>query len=160
MKHPPRDGVTTARFSGDGRSLIVSSWDSSLRAYDVEENAVISQSVQPCPLLDCDFLTNQQNAVSAGLDGAVRVHGLHSGEEKVLGTHRAAVRCVRNCEAVHALASGSWDHDVKLWDVRSHDPCIGTYQQPGKVLCFCAGASDISTGSGGIPLLVVATTGR
>eukprot|EP00966_Prymnesium_polylepis_P117508 2716329-Prymnesium_polylepis.1 len=70
LKDPPKDGVTAARFAADGRSLIVSSWDSSLRLYDVDANDVRSQLLQPCPLLDVDFLGDGSHAASAGMDGA------------------------------------------------------------------------------------------
>ena len=156
----PRDGVTATSFAGDGKSLIVSSWDASLRVYDVDANVVRSQLLQPCPLLDCDFLPDGRHAASAGMDGAVRLHGVGSGGESVLGRHEAAVRCVRHCESVNALVSGSWDRDVRLWDVRSPQPCVGTYTQPDKVLSMCTGTNGAPSALGGAPLLVVATGGR
>jgi cell cycle arrest protein BUB3 len=160
LHNPPKDGVTAMRFGTDGRSLLVSSWDSSLRVYDVDANVVQARLLQPCPLLDCDFLSDGRHAVSAGLDGAVRLHGVGSGGEQLLGHHDGAARCVRNCASLNGtVVSGSWDHTVKMWDVRSQEPCVGTYRQSDKVLSLCTGCASAAGGSGA-PLLVVATAGR
>lgn len=29
--------------------------------------------------------------------------------------------------------TGSWDQTVKLWDARSQNACVGTFNQPGRV---------------------------
>ncbi|KAL3903324.1 MAG: hypothetical protein SGPRY_011723 [Prymnesium sp.] len=160
LSNPPRDGVTAVKFSSDGGNLLVSSWDSLLRLYDVRSDVVRMQLLQPCPLLDCDLLSDGQNATSAGMDGAVRLHGVFSGGEKVLGLHKGAVRCVRSCADVNLIVSGSWDRNLKLWDMRSHQPCVGTHTQPDKILSMCTGSKGTLSASQGIPRLVVATASR
>ena len=156
LSSPPSDGVSAVRFGTDGGTLLVSSWDSALRLYDVRSNSVLACLLQPSPLLDCDLLPDGQ-ALSAGLDGAVRLHATATGNERTLGSHEGGVRCVRHCAAANAVVSGSWDRSLKLWDVRSPSPCVGTYAQPEKVLAMCAG-----TPAGGerAPLLVVGMCGR
>lgn len=136
--------------------------------------------MQPCPLLDCDFLGDCETAVSAGLDGSVRLHRLlrqsaadGAGNQlqlpscegtTVLGGHESAVRCVRACGAMGpaCMVSGSWDKTLKMWDVRAATACVGTIAQPDKILGLSAGTASAGVGAAGgeVPLLVVATQGR
>ena len=157
------DGVTCVRWEpqASSRLLLSSSWDGSIRLHDTSANLLRAQLQQPAPVLDVDFLGDASRAVSGSLDGGVRLHGLGSGGETVLGSHTSAVRCVRHCAALgpNAVVSGSWDHHVKLWDVRVADACVGTFEQPDKILSMCAGAPSAPAASG-LPMLVVATAGR
>lgn len=159
LNNPPSDGITAISFGIDTRLLFVSSWDSWLRVYDIDANVVPLKMLQPCPLLDCACLTDAVHAVSAGLDGAVRLYGIHVGGESILGRHEGAVRCVRACAALGTVVSGSWDHTIKVWDIRCADACIGTYRQPDKVLAISTGAS-VASSAESKPWLVVATGGR
>ena len=168
LADPPTDGITALRFSPDGAALLASSWDATLRLYDLKANALrMPPLALPCPLLDCDFVGGDgTTAASGGLDGAVRLHDLSASvtsPPKVLGSHESAVRCVRPCPGLgpNSLVSGSWDKTLKLWDVRSATPCTGTYAQPDKILSLCAGVTPgAAVANGDPPLLVVATQGR
>lgn len=183
---PPTDGITALRFSPDGAGLLASSWDATLRLYDLHASAALAMPPlsMPCPVLDCDFLGDGATAVSAGLDGSVRRHhlgrvggtngtnGTSQQQQQrqppppeatsVLGSHESAARCVRACDAIGpaCAVSGSWDKTLKMWDVRASAACVGTYAQPDKVLSLCAGGPSSSAASGAPPLLVVATQGR
>ena len=156
---PPRDGITALRFASDARTLLVASWDATLRLYDVHANSARTQLLQPSALLDCDFGGSTSAALSGGLDGSVRLHDLNAGSDRVLGKHDNAARCVRHCAAAGVVLSGSWDKSLKVWDVRAAEPCVGTYAQPDKVLAMCAGPPDAVSGTGA-PLAIVCTAGR
>lgn len=55
-------------------SLLVSSWDSTLRYYTIATNPsaqLISQYNHPAPLLDCKFSHDGKNAVTASVNGNV-----------------------------------------------------------------------------------------
>ena len=156
----PSDGVSAVRWDSSSRLLLASSWDSTVRLYDPFANVARTKIAQPSAVLDCDFVGDAERAVSGGLDGIVRLHGLSSGGETVLGSHDSAVRCVRHCAAAgpSCVVSGSWDHALKLWDVRAAEACVSTFKQPDKILSMCAGAHTAA--AAGAPLLVVATAGR
>ena len=62
LSAPPSDGVSALRFSADGGTLLASSWDASLRLYDVRADAVLACSLQDAPLLDCDLLPDGEHA--------------------------------------------------------------------------------------------------
>lgn len=160
LSEPPTDGVSSVRWdpSGASRLLLASSWDSTVRLYDAASGGLHARLEQPSPVLDVDFVGDASRAVSGGLDGVVRLHGLDSGGETVLGSHASGVRCVRHCAATGQIVSGSWDHTLKLWDVRAAEACVGTFEQPDKVLSLCTSAPAAAAGAP--PLLVVATASR
>jgi len=157
VSSPPTDGVSAVRFSPDSKSFAATSWDSVLRIYSVATADVFAELPQPSPLLDCDFL-DQNTVLSGASDGALRLHELRSRVERVLGRHASGIRCVRQCAAVGATVTGSWDRSVKLWDARASEACVGTYAQPDKVFALCAGAPGAPAPPA--PLLVVATAAR
>ena len=98
----PLDGVSAVRFDGSGEHLLVSSWDASLRLYDVQSATLRRSWTQPAPLLDAEF-DGDGRAVSAGLDYAVRLHELERDTQRQLGQHDSAVRCVRWCKGANVL---------------------------------------------------------
>lgn len=162
IAEPPTDGVTAVRWgaSSSAPRLLVSSWDATVRLYDTVDFRSRAVLPQPGPVLDCDFVGESDHAASGALDGRVRLHGLGSGGEALLGQHGGAVCCVRHCAAAGAscLVTGSWDKTVKLWDVRTPEPCAATFELPEKVLSLCAGTPGAPAAS--MPLVVVATAGR
>jgi cell cycle arrest protein BUB3 len=161
LAEPPKDGVSAIRFapSSSPSTLLVSSWDKTVGLHDTQSNMRRACVTLPAPVLDCDFMGDGERAVSCAMDGGVRLHGLASGGETQLGSHTNAARCVRYCPAAgpSCVVSGSWDCTLKLWDVRAATACVGTFEQPGKILSLCAGSG---AAAGETPLLVVATAGR
>nr|CAD7394750.1 unnamed protein product [Timema cristinae] len=113
LKTPPEDGISSVKFGpNSSQFLLVSSWDNSVRLYDVITNNMRLKYTHERPVLDVCF----QMVCS----------------ETIVGTHDNAVRAVEYSSEVNGILTGSWDSTVKLWDPRSPN-CVGTYTQPDKV---------------------------
>uniref|UniRef100_A0A8C6R2B1 BUB3 mitotic checkpoint protein n=1 Tax=Nannospalax galili TaxID=1026970 RepID=A0A8C6R2B1_NANGA len=109
LNQPPEDGISSVKFSPNtSQFLLVSSWDTSVRLYDVPANSMRLKYQHTGAVLDCAFYV-----------------------ENLVGTHDAPIRCVEYCPEVNVMVTGSWDQTVKLWDPRT--PCnAGTFSQPEK----------------------------
>lgn len=134
LNQPPSDGITNVCFSPAPNSphLLVSSWDSSVRLYDVTQNTLQLTHTHPYAVLDCCFAEAEQS-FSGGLDKKVKLFDFPSQSESVVGGHEDTVRCVEYCPELGLLASGSWDKTVKLWDARQKQ-AVGTYDQNGETV--------------------------
>ena len=134
LNQPPSDGITNVCFSPAPNSahLLVSSWDSSVRLYDVTQNTLQLTHTHPYAVLDCCFAEAEQS-FSGGLDKKVKLFDFPSQSESVVGSHEDTVRCVEYCPELGLLASGSWDKTVKLWDARQKQ-AVGTYDQNGETV--------------------------
>ncbi|KAG5068169.1 hypothetical protein JHK85_000546 [Glycine max] len=79
------DAISRTRFAPHSNTLLISSWDSSLRLFDVDASLLRLQAPSQAPLLDCCF---QDDAVAfaAASDGLIRSAGqlVTSGFDKKL----------------------------------------------------------------------------
>lgn len=56
LNSPPTDGISAVKFQpGSSQLLLVSSWDTSVRLYDVQSNTQRMQYNHSAPVLDCVF---------------------------------------------------------------------------------------------------------
>uniref|UniRef100_A0A182J647 Mitotic checkpoint protein BUB3 n=1 Tax=Anopheles atroparvus TaxID=41427 RepID=A0A182J647_ANOAO len=133
IQNAPEDVISSVVFAPKtNQFLLVSSWDTSVRLYDVFNNTLRHKFFHSSPVLDGAFLDSVKT-ISGGLDNAVKLYDWNTQIEQTLGTHDAAVRCVEYTAMVNGILTGSWDRTVKLWDAREKE-CVGTYDQSaGKV---------------------------
>ncbi|KAH9608305.1 hypothetical protein KSS87_001741 [Heliosperma pusillum] len=75
LEDPIKDAVTRVRFAPQSNNLLISSWDSSIRLYDVEKNELRLEAQTEAAVLDCCF-QNQSTAFSVASD--VPHHNNHS----------------------------------------------------------------------------------
>ncbi|CAH1761490.1 6318_t:CDS:2 [Entrophospora sp. SA101] len=149
---PPSDAISSVVFSPTHSNyLIVSSWDKTVKLYDVSENSLRASFDHNAAVLDCCF-SDRECVYSAGLDQCVRSFDVNTSNDTIIGTHDKAVKCIEYCAETNMIVSGSWDATIKLWDPRANDPKIGTYSmgQGAKVFTI----SLVGT------KLVIATAGR
>lgn len=127
------DGITKVTFAPDPntRMLMSSSWDRSVRLYDIASSSHLKVSYTHAgAVLDCCF-SDPSHAFSGGLDKSLKTFDFNSMMETPVGRHMDAIKCVEFCPELGVCATGSWDKTVKLWDTRQKH-CIGTYDQSGE----------------------------
>lgn len=148
LANPPSDGISAVVFSPQPANfLLVGSWDSTTRLYDVVNNSLRSKFTSQGPVFDVCFAETTRG-FSGGLDQVVRSYDFNTNFEASLGLHEAAVRCVQYTDSVNLLVSGSWDKTIKLWDPRSRT-LVGTYAQPDKVYTMCVSNEKLVVGMAG-----------
>ncbi|KAL0215912.1 hypothetical protein P9112_008096 [Eukaryota sp. TZLM1-RC] len=149
VANPPSDSISRVRFSPvDPGLLLVSSWDSSVRLYDIDSQSIRSHFVSRGAVLDCCF-GHDNHLAAGGLDTNVSVYNSSENVLHNLGSHSAPVSCIDYCPEANVYASGSWDKSVKLWDPRL-DSCASTMPTQGKV--YAMGVID--------HILIVGMSGR
>ena len=62
LNSPPQDGISAIKFApNSSQFLLVSSWDSTVRLYDVNANIMRIKYAHSTPVLDCCFQVKIQN---------------------------------------------------------------------------------------------------
>ncbi|KAI7901660.1 mitotic checkpoint protein BUB3-like protein [Cokeromyces recurvatus] len=116
LRDPPRDGITNICFHPeDPNILLASSWDKTLRVYNIEQNELIKVFNTDSVILDCCFGSND-TVYFGGLDKKVKMIDLNTNTEKVIGTHDEAVSCVCWGKLTNKIYTGSWDKTLRIWD--------------------------------------------
>jgi len=143
LASPPEDGIVSLRFSPSTSSsdLLVTSWDKTLRLYDVKANKLKSCFKQAGPVFAACF-QDSMVAFGAGMECAVKRYDLSTGSEQVVGRHDAPVRCVEYDQDTGLLMTGSWDCTLRCWDPRSNS-MVANLRQPYKVFSMSLGGSRV-----------------
>ncbi|CAK8688915.1 mitotic checkpoint protein BUB3-like [Clavelina lepadiformis] len=148
LNNCPTDGISAVKFSPNtSQFLFASSWDFSVRLYDVSKNTLRYQYDHKSPVLDCCFF-DSVHGWSGSLDGSVVMYDFNVRNETIVGAHNDAVRCIEFCPETNVIASGSWDQTIKLWDPRTNNN-IGSYSQPGRVYTMSVCGNRLIVGTAG-----------
>jgi len=147
---PPADGISSMSFSpAPANFLMVTSWDQTVRLYDVVSNTMRTKFDVSCPVLS-GCISSPIQGYSGGLDGVIRSHDFNSGTEATLGSHKEAARCLDYNSSKNVVLSGSWDKTVQLWDPREK---TGQPQQtanlPDKVYTMSTNGDKLVVGTAG-----------
>lgn len=137
LNAPPADGISSLNFGVKSNDLLlVSSWDCTLRLYDVSFNLLRLKAEFDAPVLDCCFDSSDARAFAVGMDENVTSVDLATGQKSVLGKHAGspagsataaaagkAPPPASSCLAFHAdsntLLSGGWDGRLLAFDSRT-----------------------------------------
>ncbi|KAJ4851188.1 hypothetical protein Tsubulata_000514 [Turnera subulata] len=120
--NPIEDAVSRVVFAPKSNNLLISSWDSNLRLYDVDCGLLRLEAPAPCEaaLLHCCFQTDSESvAFSADSDGFIRRYDLHLGTNDTVGNHHDIATCVEYSNETSRLFSAGWDKRIASWDIRS-----------------------------------------
>lgn len=148
LAQPPTDGITNVVFANRSDQLLASSWDRTLRLYNVRQNQLLHSFESKAAVLDCCFSEDDTKAFSGGIDQDMVMTDLKTGQQTVLGSHDAAIKCVEYSPESRLAISGSWDCSINLWDFRHHKPIVGSVSQPGcKVYTMGLGGNRVVVGT-------------
>ncbi|GMH01768.1 hypothetical protein Nepgr_003607 [Nepenthes gracilis] len=115
---PIEDAITRLRFAPKSNNLLVSSWDSCLRLYDVDASMPRLEAQTEAALLDCCF-QDEFVAYSAGSDGSIHRYDLHSGNQDTIGNHDNSATCAEYSDETCLVITGGWDRKIFYWDARA-----------------------------------------
>ncbi|KAH7980124.1 hypothetical protein HPB49_013202 [Dermacentor silvarum] len=156
LHNAPTDAISSLQFGPNSNQfLLVSSWDRTVRLYDVSSNTMRLKYSHKGPVLDCSF-QDAVHAWSGGGDNEVKSFDFNCSAETVVGKHSDPVRCIEYCPDVNVIISGSWDSTVKLWDPRA-STCAGTCVQPDKVYTMAVCGDKLVVGTAQRRWMQVAT---
>lgn len=141
LKDPPKDGISSLNFSSHNPDLLLAtSWDNSVRIYNVTANTIVSKYEHAKSVLSGCFSVNDQYCFSGDLEGKLMKYNLKTGDASLVGQvsdfHRSAIRCVSVVpNQPNWVITGSWDNTLKLWDI-SKNTCLQTLDLEKKVYCM------------------------
>ncbi|OIT35036.1 PREDICTED: mitotic checkpoint protein BUB3.3 [Nicotiana attenuata] len=118
LEDPIRDAISRIRFGPHSNNLLISSWDSSLRLYDVDSSKLRMEAPGKASLLDCCF-ENERVCLSAASDGSIYRYDLDSGVKVSVGIHDDVATCVEYSPTTCQIISAGWDRKINFWDARS-----------------------------------------
>ncbi|KAI9111681.1 hypothetical protein K1719_017371 [Acacia pycnantha] len=116
FENPIGDAISRIQFAPNGNNLLVSSWDSSLRLYDVDNSVLRLEAPSEAALLDCCF-QDDFVAFAAGSDGLIRRYNLHLGIIDTIGNHDDIATCIGYANETCQLITVGFDK-LLLWDIR------------------------------------------
>ncbi|ONK80194.1 uncharacterized protein A4U43_C01F14940 [Asparagus officinalis] len=115
LKKPIEDSISKIRFAPNSNNLLISSWDSILRLYDVDGSVMRFEAQSEGALLDCCF-QDEFTALSAGSDGCVRRYDLCSNTQAIVGKHADSVIYVEYSEQTGQVITAGLDKKLLFWD--------------------------------------------
>jgi cell cycle arrest protein BUB3 len=72
LKNAPEDGISAVKFGTTNQFLLASSWDQTVRLYDVISNSLRIQYSHSEPVLDCCFYVSNRGNLSWESSSAIQ----------------------------------------------------------------------------------------
>ncbi|XP_065860520.1 mitotic checkpoint protein BUB3.3 [Euphorbia lathyris] len=118
FQNPIGDAVSRIQFAPESNNLLISSWDSNLRLYNVDDAVLRLEAPCQAALLDCCF-QSESVAFSVDSDGCVRRYDLHLETNDTIGRHHDIATCLGYSGITSQVISASLDKSIMVWDMRS-----------------------------------------
>lgn len=118
FESPITDAISRVRFAPISNNLLISSWDSSLRLFDVSGSVLRLDFQGDVQLLDCCF-QDELVAYAVGCDGSIYRYDLQSATCANIGSHDDSATCVEFSQETGQLITAGWDRQLLYWDLRS-----------------------------------------
>ncbi|KAK4494500.1 hypothetical protein PRZ48_014798 [Zasmidium cellare] len=118
VPNPPSDAITSVRFSPDGNSLLVSSWETTIQVYHRSDEGYKHTTSIQCdgPILDVCWGADSSTFFAAGIDHEVAKYNVNEGEESrvVMSSHTQAVNKIAYSKEHDMVISTSWDETMHI----------------------------------------------
>ncbi|CAJ2648055.1 unnamed protein product [Trifolium pratense] len=119
LEIPIGDAISRIQFSPNSNNLLISSWDSNLRLYDVDASVLRVEVPSEAALLDCCFTDDDSVAYAAASDGFIRRYDMHSGVIDPMGSHDDMATCIGYSDETCLLVTSGFDKKLLSWDIRT-----------------------------------------
>ncbi|XP_073130478.1 mitotic checkpoint protein BUB3.3 isoform X2 [Henckelia pumila] len=141
-KNQIQDAISRIRFSPSSNNLLVSSWDSNLRLYDVDKRELrLEAQTDGEALLDCCF-ESETRAVSANSDGSILRYDMCSGTSQRLGHHDDLATCIEYSEETfHKYDLRYFDRSLQAKEL-SRDINVKCVRSNAELEGFAVGSID------------------
>ncbi|KAG2236308.1 WD40-repeat-containing domain protein [Thamnidium elegans] len=124
LRDSPTDGITQICFSPYNKDLLlVSSWDKTLRLYNVESNELLQKIETDAGILACCF-GEGDTVYFGGLDSLVHSIDLKTKRRTTLGPHNKPISCICWSPETKRVYSASWDKTLRVWNAQTQTPEI------------------------------------
>lgn len=128
----PEDSISTVKFGASGH-LLASSWDKSVRLYDIKKDVELCKYSHQASVLTCCFDTDSSHSFSGGLDEDLITCDLATQKTEIIGAHNNPIQSVEYSSERNLVFTGSWDKTMKAWDPRSNTSEVSSQELNGKV---------------------------
>ncbi|TFK39202.1 WD40-repeat-containing domain protein [Crucibulum laeve] len=135
---PPFDSISAVKYSPTNPDqLLVSSWDTTVRFYEVGEKGVKESEAKAkfdhrAAVLSCCF-SDAAHAYSGGLDTSVRELDLSTERIANLGSHSDSISTMAWSRESNCLITGSWDRTLRFWDPRAQSHQQSSHDTPERI---------------------------
>ncbi|KAJ3669819.1 hypothetical protein LUZ60_010143 [Juncus effusus] len=116
--NPTNEAISRPRFAPSSNNLLISSWETGLRLYDVEESVLRSEILTEEALLDCCFV-KEEIALTAGSDGCIKRFDLSTGSQDIVGICDDSAISVEYSSETNLVVSCTMDNKINFWDLRT-----------------------------------------
>ncbi|XP_039059928.1 mitotic checkpoint protein BUB3.3-like [Hibiscus syriacus] len=123
FENPIRDAISRIRFAPQSNNLLISSWDSSLRLFEVDCSKLRLETSSEAALLDCCF-QEESVSFSAGSDGSITRYDLQSGISNKIGNHDDMVNCAEYSTETRQVITAGFDKKIIVWDMFGAKPLV------------------------------------
>ncbi|XP_009127726.1 mitotic checkpoint protein BUB3.3 isoform X1 [Brassica rapa] len=142
FQNPIEDSISKLKFSPESNNLLIASWDSYLRLYNVESSSLILQLYSRAALLDCCF-ENESTSYTSGSDGFIQRYDLNAGTVDRIGRHDGIATSVLYSLDKGEVISTGLDKKIKFWDTRRGQSLVLSTDAGAPVRCITVNGNNL-----------------
>ncbi|KAI8340147.1 WD40-repeat-containing domain protein [Chlamydoabsidia padenii] len=145
-------GVISVSFSSDGKRLVSSSIDSTLRVWNMEDEGACIQKidVQPVEAWSARFHPDGRMVATGSYDGHINVYDIESGEKVTsLTTKNSFIMCTVYSHDGKYLAGGAQDGSIYVFNMESNQltHTLSTHAMAVRSLSFASDNKTLISGN-------------